>query len=256
MQSKKTIIGSWNLRNFSTKRDLNQTASIIGRFSLIALQEIRSEAAVEKMAKILGWQFRVSEPICNTGTSAHQTGKRKERYAFMWDPLKIQLIEEPRLVHADTTFVRPPFIGFFAVAVDGKTSGELVRGGFDFIFSTIHVVWGKKKDRDLEIAGVGKYLEAVLNHANGEKDIFLCGDFNEPPEKFSLGSGWKNLINGGTVVGSGSRYDNIWVSGFVKPEEGDVYKDFQNSSDHWPIWAALPDIPDDDEGLPDLNIDI
>jgi endonuclease/exonuclease/phosphatase family metal-dependent hydrolase len=236
-------VGSWNLRNLSTKRDLKQIAEIIGRYDIVALQEIRSIEAVKEIAEYaVGYSYVVSEPVCSTKTTAKQTGKRREMYAFLWRA-PIENIEECRLVHGEEVFVRSPYVGFFRAR------------HFDFVLGTIHVVWGRKKDRDLEIAGVSKLLDLIASKGRGEKDIILCGDFNMAPEKFSVGPKWYALIEEGTVVGSGSRYDNIWTSVAGRGKSG-VYRDFKNSSDHYPIWAEFDDTADLDEGTPDIDIEI
>lgn len=240
-----TTIGSWNLRNLSSKRDLGAIAEIIKKFNIIAIQEVRDPDAIKTIALLIGYSYIVSDPICSTLTSAHQTGKRKERYAFLWDA-SVKVIGIPELVHGDTKFVRSPFIGFFK------------SGNFDFILSTIHIVWGKKSDRVIEIVNVNNLLQKITESANGEGDIILCGDFNTPPENFQLPREWSAKIKNGTVVGSGSRYDNIWINEKNTTEfvNAGVMSNFNNSSDHWPIFGIFNISIDDDNGTPDLNINL
>ena len=150
-------------------------------------------------------------------------------------------------VEAPCHFVRPPHIGFFKV-----------NGGFDFIFAAIHVVWGKKIDRVIEIENINILINKIVKSTGGEGDIILAGDFNMPPENFSLPPEWIPLINGGTTVlksgGEGSRYDNIWINKNNTSEyagKSEIIKS-AGGSDHYPIVAYFNNF-DDDEGIPNLN---
>lgn len=247
---------SWNVRNLSVHRDPSDLVAVIRQYDIVALQEIRDIESVAHIAKAAGMSWRVSDPVCSTWTTAHQSGRRTERYAFLWTA-QVTLVTEPQLVHADHEFVRSPFIGYFRC-------GTL--GSYDFILSTIHIVWGTVHDREVEIANVGRLLNAIIAKAGTEGDIILCGDFNTAPEGFHLPTTWRHLIDGRTTVskvavksgGGIGRYDNIWIntprnftghSGIIHVEH--------NSSDHYPIYAEFNASYDADEGdVKDLKIEL
>jgi len=232
-------ICSWNAKNLSlsSKRNFAEIQQKLAEYDLIALQEIRDPRVVPLIAKSLS--FWVSPPVGSAETSAHQTGKRKEFYAFIWSK-NISLCSEPCIIDGNTSFVRPPAIGFFRFS-----------SGFDFVFSTIHVVWGKKKDRVCEIDRIKVFLAELKNVCNtcgsiGEKNIILCGDFNTPAEKMGLDGGWFHCIDRGTVCGSGSCYDNFWISSETHKPISATVCDTSFGSDHFPIEIILPPLADDD----------
>ena len=239
-------IGSWNLRNFSKKRDMDPIADVVIQFDLLAIQEVRDDICILllcehiKKKHNLDYKYAVSEPVCSTQTTARQTGKRKERYAFIYRS-GVELVKSA-LVLADCHFVRPPLMGFFKCS------------RFDFILTTIHVVWGKKSDRRAEISSINLLLEAIKEKAGGEGDIILCGDFNTPPEEFALPDIWRPLIHGRTMVNSANIFDNIWITGATGEFTGESgVVGAGKLSDHFPVYATFRDI-DDDEGVPNLDI--
>lgn len=235
-------LGSWNMRNFSYKRDMKEIAEIIVQYDIIALQEVRSTDAIILLSNNIHKEYgkkyfyTISDPVGSAKTSAKQTGKRKELYVFMFTDA-VQIITQPKLAEADEYFVRSPYIGYFRA------------GKFDFVLATIHIVWGKKKDRVLEIEAVGKLLNKIIERAGTEHDIILCGDFNTAPEEFKLGSEWRPLINKSTMVKGTSRYDNIWISGASEFENTGIcgVGEKCGGSDHFPIYAVFKTDEDDDE---------
>lgn len=234
-------VASWNLRNFSLKRNMDPIAEVLKNFNIIAIQEVRNTEAVKKLADIINYDYIVSPPQGSCLTSAKLTGKRKEMYAFLWHK-SIKLIKS-NIVYADEYFVRAPYMGFFKCQ------------NFDFILCTIHVVWGKKQDRDYEVSHINKLLNEIKKNAMGENDIILCGDFNTPPQKFSLPPEWRALIHSNTVVGNknSSIYDNFWITGSTKESSSGVYVGAGELSDHYPIYAEFKD-DDQDTGVPNLDI--
>ncbi len=237
-------IASWNLRNFSKKRNMKEIAEVMQNFDIIAIQEVRNDEAVVMLCNILKYEYIISKPEGSSSTTAKQTGKRKEMYAFIYKS-DIQLCKYSS-VHADEYFVRAPFMGFFKYKE------------FDFILSTIHVVWGTKKDREFEIKYINLLLEKIKEKAGGENDIILCGDFNTPPDEFNLPDEWKPLIHENTMCNKNkiSIYDNIWVTDNTKKFNinSGVYIGAGSLSDHYPVFAEFTCDQDDDIGIPDLNI--
>jgi len=168
-------------------------------------------------------------------------GLVKERYAFLYRPEKVSLIEEGEVFPDPLDrFIREPYYATFKA------------GDFQFTLATIHVLFGdSKKDRREEI----KLLPAVYRFLSKDhENTIILGDFNMPPEDPSwdaLGSdfGLKNVIASPekTTITDTSLYDNIWTdspvvrSGVMRFDEtmfGDNDEKAENEvSDHRPIWA-------------------
>jgi hypothetical protein len=122
-------IGSWNLQNFAatTKKNINIVVEAILKFDLIALQEIRDKKGVEILVEKTGYNYWLSEPVGSSETTAHQTGKRKERYAFLWNN-KIKVIN---------TLFAHPLLDFFL----------LYHNLFHLCYHLFHLVKKKKKKK-------------------------------------------------------------------------------------------------------------
>ncbi len=240
-------IGSWNMQNFSynsifpksksaksTKKTgkTEEICKILMQFDLIALQEIRDEKGVEYLvSKMNDYSFWVSDPICSTETTSHLKGVHKERYAFIWNN-KIKCLKSPVLFNCDKSFVRSPAVGFFGI----MNSQEII---FDFIISTVHIIWGKKRDREEEILKIKELMNKVHVLANAEKDIIFCGDFN---------TDMHGIITEPTVVNSKSHYDNFVYSKIPEIVGGGVYKfEDQALSDHYPVYINILATKDDDD---------
>lgn len=298
MQEKKSIkLGSWNLQNFAatTKKNIEIVVEAILKFDLIALQEIRDKKGVEILVAKTGYNYWLSDPVGSSETTAHQTGKRKERYAFLWNN-RIKCLQTPQLINGNKYFVRSPAIGFFASSFSQSEKEnsscrqhtlEKEENGFDFIFSTVHIVWGQKRDREAELKSIKKFLKEMrkvclldsfsLSHCDEEREkgkdtqksfaqakqpsfllrkkegnIILCGDFNTDLNN-ERELDWFNCIRGGTVIKSGNCYDNFWVSKeTVEFLEAGVEK--VAWSDHFPIYANFScDIDNDDLEKIELN---
>jgi len=177
------------------------------RFDLIAIQEVRDEEICARILKDLNteepnkWDMKVSDPV------GHKESTHRERYMFLFRKDVVSCLSTPMLLVQDENkeiFVRPPFMCYFRAGI------------FDFVFVTIHVVWGDTvTERRKEISRLDDVLQAILERSKDEKDIILCGDFNMPPEDLAWEiEGWQPLIKAPakTVVGDTSLYDNLWIS--------------------------------------------
>lgn len=270
-------IGSWNLQNFAatTKKNINIVVEAILKFDLIALQEIRDKKGVEILVEKTGYNYWLSEPVGSSETTAHQTGKRKERYAFLWNN-KIKCLQEPLLIKGNKHFVRSPAIGFFSSILQPfshplssfsqgeKNSNKEEKGGFDFVLSTIHVVWGQKRDREAELKSIKKVLKEMRkvcmltsslsqSFSPCEKNIILCGDFNTNLNNENE-IDWFTCIKEGTVIKSSNCYDNFWISKeTIEFLEAGVEK--VSWSDHYPIYAKFSCGIDCDD-LDEINLDL
>jgi len=234
-------------------RNYKKLPILFKKFDFLAVQEVRDVEVMERLKAMLGaeWDMAVSDFI---GTEHH-----KERYAFLWRNTIVSVLAPPALLHDhQDVFVREPFIGYFKA------------GQFDFILSTIHIVWGASiLGRRSEIEKLDSLLKSLQVRAGAEKDLIICGDFNMPPVDVCWGcDGWEALIlpPQKTVVGDSSLYDNIWINtehtakSEYKGRAGCIefdkllYEDSKSGrhaamgdvSDHRPVWAVFASNVDDD----------
>lgn len=252
-------LATWNIRNLSKKKPLESLvaiATIISQFDIIAIQEVRDEIVIKSIIAYLNsmknapYSYAISPPVGSALTKAHQTGKHKEHYAFIWNS-RVTLQSPTALLEADHVFVRPPFVGFFRA------------DNFDFVLATIHVIWGKTTDRKDEANNIHSILEKTFSRcaAMGENDIILCGDFNMPPQRISV-TDWTPLVTQDyTMVGDTNLYDQIWINKKYTSEYtgrveivkfdlkyGSREEAVKKISDHRPVCAWFATDKDDDNG--------
>jgi len=181
------VIGTWNIRNFDDDRfgygkrsveDLHYIAEIISRFDVIAVQEIcRDLGPLDDVMRILGnrdYDYIVSDP-------SEGAGGNDERLGFIFDKSKVwfqgvagEIVLPPKMelsvVAKKRQFSRTPFMCSFQ------------SGWFKFMFSTVHIYFGKDSGkkyeaRVAEIDAVAKFL-AKRAKEDGEQNQVLVGDFN------------------------------------------------------------------------------
>lgn len=257
--SPNVTIASFNMKDFSDKtrtdQELSMVTDVLSKFDLISVQEVVGNPiilnrTVDMLNNKTGKQylFEVSEPLGNV---------QKERYAFIFDKDKVQILEEPA-VYADISnkFIREPY---FAV---------LKADNFDFILMTIHVIYGEGPDDRTEemeeIASVYNYLQS---RDPVENDVILTGDFNTQPgeDNFKyikeIKDSWYAISKGKTTIGSsGNLYDNIIFTKtptqeytgakgiYMFDDIMDLTSDEakQAVSDHRPVYAVFCTETDDD----------
>ena len=239
---------SWNLQNFGKNKKMEQLDFIAEQmqpFDLIAIQEVlknHGEEAIIRLTKILNkkskgtyWKAAVSEP---TSGNPYQS----ERYAFIWNSTRVQLI--------DSIWLDPYFEEFierepcFATFVFQKDTFTLVN---------FHAV-PKSKQPEQEIKHFKNYPRLYPSF----RLIFL-GDFNVPAHNNVFNPLKKQRFTSALVgqkttlkmkcVGKeclASEYDNFYYHPqyFQKIKAGIIpfYLSFQDMvaarkiSDHVPIW--------------------
>lgn len=211
--SKKTteslILGTWNIRNFDDDRfnygprmteSFYYMAEIISRFGVVAVQEICADLApLDYLMGLLGREYDyIVTDVTHSGL-----GGNKERLGFIYDKNKVRfkgvageiVLPKKMLINEEADenrqFSRTPF------------GVEFQSGWFKFLFSTVHIYFGKSsrntpqyERRVKEIEAVAKYLakEAKASDANQ----ILVGDFNI----IERGSAGFNALekNGFTVI--------------------------------------------------------
>jgi endonuclease/exonuclease/phosphatase family metal-dependent hydrolase len=256
--------------NLAKPRELERRAKIIANFDLIALQEVKRPATLNKLRKILQkitgvtWHREVSERVGK--------GQKGERLAFLYRIDRVKAVHKPHskgILHPTIpgSFTRPPFYATFRA------------GSFDFVMISYHAVWGRGKVISREVSLLGGLTQKLAKVLGKEKDILLAGDFNRngpghPAFLSLMQAGMHFLIpqKKGTFttysdipekIGA-SFYDNIWApllhtkeftgaSGVLYPHE----QFFQDAdyphlivrtaiSDHCPVWADFRTTQDDD----------
>lgn len=195
-------MATWNIRMFSEKKrsghDLVQIASILSRYDLIAVQEIRDSQVMLKLIKHLpGYSYILSAPV----------GRRnKEQYAFLYKKDGFKVLGSHIYPDKSDHFIREPYIAHFRT------------GNFDFTLINIHILYGERiSDRREEIAHLKTLVRNVESYTGPEEDILVIGDFNLHAEDKAWDlTGYRAVVPPSvkTTISDRSSYDNLWY----KPE--------------------------------------
>ena len=183
------ILGTWNIRNFDDDRfnygprmieSFYYIAEIISRFDVIAVQEICEDLApLDYLMKLLGQQYDyILTDVTHSGL-----GGANERLGFIYDRNKVrfkgvagEIVLPDKMLISETTdkkrqFARTPF------------GAEFQSGWFKFLFSTVHIYYGKASKNTPQYARRVKEIEAVAKYLSKEaktrdSNQILVGDFN------------------------------------------------------------------------------
>jgi deoxyribonuclease-1-like protein len=257
-------IASFNIQVFGqskvSKQDvLNEIASIIRHFDLIAIQEIRDkdETAIIALMNTINSEGD-DEYALIVGPRLGRTSS-KEQYAFIYKASMFQSVGDPiTWVDEKDLFEREPFLCMFQTRL----------GNFDFVLVNIHT---KPEDAGIEISLLPDVLE-YASQAFEEPDVLCLGDWNADgtyykesdyislfPENKYL---WIIPNDADTTVAEKSNtYDRI--AGTISMKE-DWTGDWgilrfdglpsltkkklkpQSISDHYPVWAIFDIASDTD----------
>lgn len=179
------VLGTWNIRNFDDNRfrngtrtteDLMYIAEIISRFDILAIQEVCNDlGALDALVGLLGrdYDYIVTDVTEGPGGNGERLGfifdKSKARFQGVAGELvlpdSMQIIDEGK----KRQFSRTPFMCSFQ------------SGWFKFMFSTVHIYFGKStgpkyERRKKEIAQVAKFL--AKRGKDDDRNHILVGDFN------------------------------------------------------------------------------
>ena len=241
---------SWNLADFGYSKSESSivfVANQIKNYDIVALQEIvvnpSGAEAVAQLADELNrtgnkWDYAISDP---TSSSAYKT----ERYAYLWQTAKVQLVGEPWLEKKYALEIdREPFYATFHYQ------------NKEFTVVNFHAIT-KKRQPETEIKYF-KFLPEQYPHLN----LIFVGDFNCPEthtvfiplKKMGYAPAFENQK---TTLRSqcidqdclASPYDNIYyrldkikiVQQGVLPfyMHFDSLNDARKISDHIPIWIQF-----------------
>ena len=169
-------IASFNIQVFGDKKASNPDvmwalAAIIQRFSIVAVQEIRTQDDhfIDNFLRTyVNQNGRVYDKVVGPrlGRSAS-----KEQYAFLYDTATIQVnrnsiytVNDP-----DDLLHREPLVAMF------RTRGPPPEQAFTFVLVNIHT---DPDETDTELDALAQVYQAVRRTSGGEDDIILLGDLN------------------------------------------------------------------------------
>jgi endonuclease/exonuclease/phosphatase family metal-dependent hydrolase len=249
-------IASFNTDKFGqqkvkNEKTLNIIASIISKYDIIAIQEIRDKSgtAIKKLEKAVNnlgdeyYSYIISERLGRTSS--------KEQYCYFYKSNKVRVVSSYTYNdHANDTFHREPFIAYFQI-IDAK---------FDFVLINIHT---DPDDATNEIKALPLVIENAKKNLK-ESDIIILGDFNAdcnyykensylltfPADKYV----WVITNDFDTTVKSSTdcTYDRIVCTSSVKEDYANnagvyrfdtIYKLSQKKakviSDHYPVFCSF-----------------
>lgn len=200
---------SWNVRHLGWDTELNHqaVAQVMGRFDLVAIQEVMDPAAAEKLSGYVesatgdDWGVLTSDVI---GRTSYQEG-----YAFLWRESAVDYVRGATLyLDPGDVFARQPFSAVFRDRETGQT----------FVLATVHITYGDSiEDRVPEIRALDDYWRWLGQTYDGLPRV-LTGDFNlaaARPAFDALDVLADNLITKATTLSTGtgyaSHYDHIWI---------------------------------------------
>ena len=254
-------LAAWNIRIFSNgsrnDNELHHIAKVLIRYDFIAIVELRDEVVLTRTEAVLEGMGRDYDYLMSGPVGA----KVKERYAFLFDPRIVRVIENGELFpDPSDTFLREPYFATFEA------------GEFDFTAIAVHVIWGDSvNQRRREVQELADVYQAVQAADKTEQDVILLGDFNRnPDDQLAYGRllsipSMRHLFQlpQKSHIKDTSLYDNIFFqtnyvteytgeSGIERFDEAHFGNDDAAASlavsDHRPVWGTFR-IDIDDDGL-------
>lgn len=252
-------LAAWNIRIFSdgsrTDDELHHIAKVLLDYDFIAIVELRDEVVLMRTEAILVDMGRDYDYVMSPPVGA----KVKERYAFLFDPQIVRIIEDGEVFRdPNDVFLREPYFATFKA------------GEFDFTAIAVHVIWGDSvNQRRREVQELANVFQAVQAADDTEQDVILLGDFNRNPDDqlayrplLSIPS-MRHLFQlpQKSHIKDTSLYDNIFFqTNYVTEYTGDSGIErfdeilFRNNdaaaslavSDHRPVWGIFRTDVDDD----------
>ena len=254
-------LAAWNIRIFSdgnrNNDELHHIAKVLINYDFIAIVELRDEMVLIRTEAILAGMGRDYDYVMSPPVGA----KVKERYAFLFDPQIVRVIEDGEVFpDPNDAFLREPYFA------------TLKAGEFDFTAIAVHVIWGDTvNQRRREVQALANVYQAVQAADDAEQDVILLGDFNRNPDDrlayrplLSIPS-MRHLFQlpQKSHIKDTGLYDNIFFqtrhvteytgdSGIERFDEIHFGNDDAAASlavsDHRPVWGTFR-IDTDDDGL-------
>jgi len=247
-----TRIASWNIRNlgWDNNKDYAALAEVGSLFDLIAVQEVMSEAGIDRLEAAL--ETRTGAEWDRLCSHLIGRGSYREMYCFTWRADRVAWVEGA-VVYTDDRdlFAREPFSAVF------ETS-DRVR----FLAATLHAIYGENvAGREAEARSLRAYHDWLRASFPG-LPVLLMGDFNLPPTNPAWGPmgevAYPLIQEGATTISSrdgrfANLYDNVWVDvGADLPISGYGRVEFphrvlgitheaarERVSDHIPVYVSI-----------------
>ena len=254
-------LAAWNIRIFSNNSrnndELRHIAKVLIDYDFIAIVELRDEIVLMRTEAVLADMGRDYDYVMSPPVGA----KVKERYAFLFDPQMVRVIEDGEVFpDPNDAFLREPYFATFKA------------GEFDFTAIAVHVIWGDSvNQRRREVQELANVYQAVQAADDTEQDVILLGDFNRNPDDQSAYGPLLSIqsmehlfqLPQKSHIKDTSLYDNIFfqtrhVTEYTGDSGIERYDEtlFGNNdkaaslavSDHRPVWGTFR-IDIDDDGL-------
>jgi endonuclease/exonuclease/phosphatase family metal-dependent hydrolase len=188
-------VGTWNIRAFGgltekwvagpkdspkrNLRDLRCIAEIVGRFDVVALQEVRGNIkALRHMLKALGPEWAVILTDVTRGKAGNT-----ERMAFVFDTRRVKpsglACELVVPVETDSTKIKPG--AFNRQFARTPYAVSFLSSGATFVLVTLHVLYGKRGagSRIGELKAIAEWMADWAQRSNEwEHNLIALGDFN------------------------------------------------------------------------------
>ncbi len=175
-------IGTWNIENLGFRNPLRNDAdhAAIGaliaelQVDLLAVQEIGSEAALERVARAIGpdWRF-----VLGT-TGGFRESDQAIRVGFLWNDARLELLAAGELLHLPREVDGVPIFHRIPVTACFRSRD----GGIDFRAVTVHIKASRgelnERKRSLEAGLLRDWLQELQENAGEDRDIVVLGDFN------------------------------------------------------------------------------
>ena len=234
---------------------MRHIAKVLIDYDFIAIVELRDEAVLTRTEAVLEGMGRDYDYLMSGPVGA----KVKERYAFLFDPQIVRVIEGGEVFpDPKDVFLREPYFATFRA------------GEFDFTAIAVHVIWGDSvQRRQREVQELADVYQAVQAADDAEQDVILLGDFNRNPDDQLA---YRPLLSIPSMlhlfqlpqkshIKDTSLYDNIFFqthhvteytgdSGIERFDETHFGNDDAAASlavsDHRPVWGIFRTDVDDD----------
>ena len=177
------LLATWNIQHFGSTERYDESfwyiAEVLSRFDLVAIQEVKQSLRdLEIVTQLLGpwWRYIVSDVTMgdpgNRERLAYLFDSRKVRFSGLAGEIVLPAIEnEAGNEYPARQLVRTPYMAGFR------------SGWFEFILSTVHLIWGEEEadyaPRVEEVQQLTNFLvKRRSEHGAWSRNMILLGDFN------------------------------------------------------------------------------
>ena len=246
-------VATFNIQTFGETKAgkpevMEELASIIRKYDLVAIQEIKNKSGVvptQFLTEINSTGDQYAFVISERGGREPNDQSSQEQYAYYFDTSTIMVLEDVGLFDdsEDDFFQREPYVVRF-----GSTKGNL-----KFVLVTIHT---KPEEAVAEIKALHNVLEWAEERFPGEEDFIALGDFNagcdyaSPSDlaNFKITTDYHWIVpddaDTNFSTNTACAYDRIVVTEDVLEDYSgewgvDASVTDKKVSDHFPVWFEL-----------------